>query len=226
MTTAKRSTVAIVLCVLHGVSFGQTSQPTAADAKYEKMIDERADKIIASLDLDAEKASAVKSILLTHYRNLNAWDAEAGPKLKSLQADLNAATKSGDPATADRVKAEIAGVRGTKRPMHDQFVRELVRVIPFTKVNAIKDAMTYGNLHLRLGIMEKLNLTDEQHTEIRDMLVATRELAMDAGTSDEKAKMFLETVGRISLRVLTPEQNAALKSLQKKPASKPAATTP
>ena len=220
-----RRCIAVAAFALYaGFAIGQTSQPAEADADYAKMIDERADKILAPLALDADKAAVVKPILLKHYRDLRAWDADAGLKLKALQIDLAAATKTGDTAAVDRLKAEAAGVRGTKTPMHEQFIRDLVRVIPFTKVNAIKDTMTYNNVQLRAGIMEKLDLTDEQRTEIRDMLVATREQAMDAGSSDEKAKMFLETVGRISLRVLTPEQNAGLKALQKRPSSKPAAS--
>lgn len=215
---------AAVLLACSAMSVAQ-SQPADQDAAYTKMIGERADKILQSLNLDAAKHAAVKAVMLDHYRYLRAWDDSNTPKLKELSAQLNAANKAKDEHASDSLKEQIAGVRGTKVPEHEQFIRDLVKLIPFTQVNAIKDGMTYNYVNTRMGIMEKLGLTSEQRTEIRDMLVATREIAMDASTSEEKHKLFGETLGRVSLRVLTPEQNAELEVMKGKPRKTPTTAT-
>ncbi|MGC4033141.1 MAG: DUF3826 domain-containing protein [Tepidisphaeraceae bacterium] len=225
MTKAKLSVAMLFVCA--SLAMAQ-SAPADKEAAYAKMIDERADKIMQPLKLDDAKRAVVKAIMLDHYRYLRQWDDANAPKLKELNSLQNEAIKAKDPAKVDALKEQIAGIRGTKSPEHEQFIRNLVKVIPFTQVNAIKDGMSYNYVNTRMAIMEKLGLTPEQRTEIRDMLVATREIAMDAGTSDEKHKLFGETLGRISLRVLTPDQNAELEVMKGKPRKTPttAATKP
>src|SRR6476620_5111703 len=69
-------------------TFGQsTATNTEQEAAYTKTINQRAEKIVATLDIkDAAKASKVQSIIADQYRNLNNIHADRDSQVKAVKA--------------------------------------------------------------------------------------------------------------------------------------------
>lgn len=191
-----------------------------ADAAYTRTINQRADKIVATLGVtDTNKAVRVRDIIAGQYRDLNKIHEARDAQIKASKE------KSGDDKQA--ANAAIQTVRDETKPkldkLHGEFLSLLSAELSPEQVDKVKDGLTYGVLPLTYGVYLKMypELTAEQKAQIKAWLTEARELAMDGSTSDEKHAVFGKYKGKIN-NYLSKAGYDAKKAEQnlKKPAAK------
>ncbi len=168
-------TMLCVLCAAQAIAQEPAVDP---DPAYTKVINERADKIVATLKIeDAADALRVRDLIAGQYRALSVVHAARDAK--------------------ERNEAEVASELST---LHRKFVAQLEAQLTPEQVEAVKDGLTYGVVPITYrGYLELLpDLTAEQKIQLKANLLEAREYAMDAGSSDEKHAWFGKYKGRIN----------------------------
>ena len=169
---------AIAICYsLDAPARGDGSAPPAstATAEHLRVLRERAEKIVAPLQLeDSKHAERVAAVIAEQYRRLGEIHDAAGDDAPADPAELDA--------------------------LHRRFVARLAAELTPAQVDQVKDGMTYGVVSVTVNAYGELlpGLTDEQRREIRAQLLEAREYAMDAGSSDAKHAIFGKYKGRIN----------------------------
>lgn len=166
-------------------------------AKYVKAITERADKIVATLEIaDAKKAEAVRNTIRDQYSNLNDIYIIRDAKLKATK-DKNADNKvERDSAIAKQNRATEASLA----KLHKKYIGKLASNLNDSQIEKVKNGMTYNVLPITYKAYQEqiLTLTDEQKKQILIWLTEAREHAIDAESSDKKHAWFGKYKGRIN----------------------------
>ncbi|CAG5068958.1 hypothetical protein DYBT9623_01691 [Dyadobacter sp. CECT 9623] len=169
----------IVYLVMLFVSLKAYSQNSAQEElNYAKTLDQRASKIVNTLEIaDSAKYNRVKSLIVNQYRELNA--IHEGKKAK-------VGTE------------ETAASRLTL--LHSEYLKKLSAELTSEQVDAVKNGMTFNVLAVTNKAYQDMipSLQPDEKTQINTWLVEARELAMDAGSSEEKHQIFGKYKGRIN----------------------------
>jgi hypothetical protein len=177
---------------------GQEKKLTAIEeAAYTKTINQRADKIVATLSIaDSLKAIEVRNIIAGQYRDLNKIHTERNDKISKA--------KKGTTSDKEAVAAQVSKIeeKSTKelRKLHTKYLANLSKKLSVEQIEKVKDGMTYGVLPITYkGYQEMiLTLTSEQKAQILAWLTEAREYAMDAESSEKKHAWFGKYKGRIN----------------------------
>jgi len=198
-----------------------TNVVTDAEAAYTQEINRRAEKIVATLGLaDSAQAAQVRAMIAKQYRDLREIHDARDAKIKSAKGGSGPTTKA---AVEAEIKSATDAADTSLRQLHGEYLSRLSGELSPEQVEQVKDGMTYGVVPLTYGVYLKMypNLTDEQRQKIKDWLVEARELAMDAGSSQEKHGWFGKYKGRINnyLSAAGYDAKAAEQNLKKADAS-------
>lgn len=172
-------TLAVIFPVLlaYGMALTRAEEPTV-DPQYLQVTNQRADKIVATLEIaDAAESLQVRDLVAGWYRTLSKiHDARDAKSLTTEQA----------------AEQQLAA--------HRRFIAQLETRLTHEQVDKVKDGLTYGVAPLTYRTYQELlpQLTDEQKREILANLLEAREFALDAGSSDEKHAWFGKYKGRIN----------------------------
>ena len=177
---------------ISSITLSQTNVKSVdAEAAYTHTINERAGKIVATLNIaDSVKAIRVRNIIANQYRSLNhiysTRDA-AGTKVNSGNAKLHPT------GLEEATKVNLDN-------LHNIYLENLSAELSPAQVEQVKDGMTYGVVQVTYkGYQEMIpTLTEEQKRQIYTWLIEARELAMDAASSDKKHATFGKYKGRIN----------------------------
>jgi len=190
-------------CMLAFVAFSalataqSNTQQTDKEQAYIKVIDQRAQKIVATLDIkDAAKVKRVEDIIATRYHQLNDWQNEEEAKVKAAKAE-NTSDKAALKAQINSYqKEEDAKIDSS----HKDYISALSKELTAQQVDKVKDGMTYNVLPITYkGYQEMIpDLTEKQKAQIFAWLTEAREHAIDAGTSEKKHWWFGKYKGRIN----------------------------
>ena len=185
------------LIVLMGMfsALGQSSAPANSDTAYNRVVTERAAKIVAALNLsEPSKSARVQERIAQQYRDLNAIHERRKEAIKNRIETAPPATKA---AEKEKLESEIAS---ELKMLHTDFLAHLSADLNSQQIDQVKDGMTYGVLPITYqGYQAMLpDLTEEQKKQILAWLTEARERAMDEGTSKEKHAMFGKYKGRIN----------------------------
>ena len=190
------------LCLLAFILFftGAIAQRTGERADkeqaYLKVIDQRAQKIVATLEIkDAAKAERVKDIIASRYHQLNNWQNDEDEKVKAAKSHVY--DKSAFKAqVALYQKEEDVAIDSS----HSEYISALSKELTPQQVDKVKDGMTYNVLPITYkGYQEMIpDLTEKQKAQIYAWLTEAREHAIDAGTSEKKHWWFGKYKGRIN----------------------------
>jgi hypothetical protein len=173
------------------------SQPSDSETVYTKSINDRAEKIVATLGIDdAKKSARVRDLIAGQYRTLrdihDARDAKLAQAKESPGGDRTIAEAWVKVArdTADR-QLDAA---------HRRFIARLSTELTPEQVEKVKDGLTYRVVPITYKRYLELlpTLSEEQQREILANLIEAREYAMDAGSSEEKHAIFGKFKGRIN----------------------------
>jgi hypothetical protein len=185
------------LCLLvFTASFSPLLAQNGADTAYQRVIHERAAKIVAPLAItDAAKAGRVVEVVAKQYMQLSAIQEERDAAVKAAKA-------SGDEKTAidSRVKAITEQAEAHISVLHTQYLAGLAAELTPAQVDAIKNGMTYNVLPITYTAYQDMlpGLTEAQKTQILAWLTEAREHAMDAESSKKKHEWFGKYKGRIN----------------------------
>lgn len=167
------------------------------DAAYTRTINQRADKIVATLGIpDPSRNERVKNIISNQYRNLNAIHTSRDLKIKSAKEKASG-NKKGFDAQIKTVEDEAnAGLE----KLHKVYLSALSLDLTPGQVEQVKDGMTYGVVPITYnGYLAMLpDLTNKQKEQILFWLVEAREQAMDAESSEKKHGWFGKYKGKIN----------------------------
>ena len=183
------------LLLLWDVGLAQETSPE--DSQYVRVTNERADKIVAGLELkDSDKELRVRNQIAKFYRDLNAIHGKRDADLKSANA-LN----KDEPRTREAAFANVRSESEAKQfRLHYAFLGTLGSELYGNQIDHVKNGLTYDVVPKTLQQYLKLHpkLTPEQQRTIHRLLLEAREYAMDSGSSDEKHAMFGKFKGRIN----------------------------
>jgi hypothetical protein len=186
------------LLVLSSNSFGQTSlsEENKEDA-YTKVLTQRADKIVKTLEISEEdKYKRVSNVITQQYRAINQHHEELKNKLKlSKEKFLGNFEKISEEATAIETDANHQ-----LKKLHEVYIATLSQDLNAQQIEKVKDGMTYGVLPITYKAYQEMlpGLTDVQKTKILTLLTEAREHAMSAGSSDKKHGWFGKYKGKIN----------------------------
>lgn len=181
-------------CVaLIGPAWADAPQMSDTEAAYTRTISERADKIVATLDIANASAKArVQSAIAKHYRDLRGVSDASDAQIKALKAQ----------PIVDKIAIQTAQSEAkiAVEARHKEFIGQLLADLSPVQVDSVKDGLTYGVVPLTYGVYLQMlpNLTDAQKAQIRAWLYEAREYAIDGGSSGEKHGWFGKYKGRIN----------------------------
>ncbi|MGM9507364.1 DUF3826 domain-containing protein [Larkinella sp. GY13] len=185
------------LIVLIGAfsALGQSSATANSDTAYNRVVIDRAAKIVATLDLsEPAKSLRVREHIAQQYRDLNTIHERRKEAIKNRIETAPTATKLAE-------KEELEGeITGELKILHTEFLTRLAADLNSQQIDQVKDGMTYSVLPITFkGYQAMLpDLTEAQKKQILAWLTEARERAMDEGTSKEKHAMFGKYKGRIN----------------------------
>ncbi len=175
----------------------QNSESPDAEAAYLKTIQERADKIVATLELsDGAQKTRVRDLIAQQYRDLRAIHDPRDAAIKAAKTKFADDKK----ASAEAVEAVQAKARNQLAELHTNFLAKLSRELTPAQVDQVKDGLTYGVVQVTYNAYMKMypDLSAKQKDQIRSWLIEAREIAMDQGSSREKHAVFGKYKGRIN----------------------------
>lgn len=182
-----------ILSVLFFISLCYVNAQTAAvDTAYLRVVNQRADKIVATLGVTKEKeATKVRDIISKQYQDLNRIHEKRDAELKKAKEENS---------SAEDIKKIQSETESALAKLHQSYLSQLSKHLKEEQIEKVKDGMTYNVVPITYkGYQEMIpTLTEDQKKQIKLYLVEAREHAMDAGTSDEKHKWFGKYKGRIN----------------------------
>ena len=115
---------------------------------------------------------------------MRGWHHENDSKLKAAKSDTNA----------------LVQILSSLKQLHNEFIVKLSEDLTPSQIEMVKDKMTYNKVKVTFdSYCHNLpNLTEAQKDKVLGFLKQAREEAMDAGSSDEKSKIFRQYKGRIN----------------------------
>lgn len=173
------------------------STTAAAEAAYNRTIQERADKILATLEItDGAKAQGVRKTIISQYKSLRIIHDARNAAVKQAK-EKNPEDKA---ATAAAVGRVFADAKTKLDQLHQSYITALQTNLTPAQVDKVKDGMTSGALEAAYNeyLKQFPALTEEQKTKIHDWLVEAREGAMDGGSPNERHAVFGRFKGKIN----------------------------
>lgn len=187
-------------------TFAQNEKPSSkpavaqagdTEAAYTRAIESRTVDILKALELrDAAKSARVHDVIMAQYRALKAWHDANDARLK----ELNKKGGGPDKEQVSQGREQIAKIQATLKTLHDQFIAKLSADLTRAQVEEVKDKMTYNKVQVTYKAYCETtpSLTDEQKARILELLKEAREIAMDAGSAEEKSAVFRKYKGKIN----------------------------
>jgi len=170
-----------------------TAQDKESETRdYRKVANERADKIVGSLQIaDQVKALKVRNLIADQYSNLNQIHGARDKKIEQLKSK-----KASD--------LKIANVRrdtdGKVAKLQSTFLGSLSTELNTQQTEAVKDGMTYNTVPLTYNnyLLMLPYLSKEEQGRIWTFLTEARDHAMNGGSSKEKHAWFNKYKGKIA----------------------------
>lgn len=182
------------LCLLIFVSvmLGSALSAEPRDSAYVRVISDRSEKIVVTLDLpQGEARSSVKELLMNHYFALN--------DIYEMRDSLSGVLKS-TPSSGLTREGIVSAVDAKLYRHHNAFVYGLMLWLTPDQIEQVKNGLTYNVLNVTYDAHIEMipTLTELQKRKIYCWLVEAREYAMDAESSNKKHEIFGKYKGRIN----------------------------
>ncbi len=176
-----------VFMLVANTAMGQTNDK---EASYEQVVMQRAQKIVAALQLpDSIQFTRVSGRVAQQYLGLN-----------TIHEALKTAKKALTAPSEEKVKQLEADANAQLAQLHANYLADLSKDLTPAQIDQIKDGMTYGVLPKTYRAYQEMlpDLTEPQKTQILAWLTEAREHAMDAESSEKKHAWFGKYKGKIN----------------------------
>lgn len=185
--------IAILVFLWAGTAHAQDD-----DSAYVAVVNQRAARIVDGMDMkEGPTREAVIECIAGQYRALNRLHGAEEAALAALEEALGGASRE----TLAAAKATVrAGISAEISALHVAYVARLAALLGPAQVEAVKDGMTYGVMPGTYAVYREMlpELNQVEMVQIRTWLMEARELAMDAGSAEEKHRVFGRYKGRIN----------------------------
>lgn len=184
------SVLLFLLCASASVVAQTTKTAKEEQAGYKQVLQERAAKIVQSLEISSDsKSTKVRELIASQYFDLNTIQTKRDEQLKSI-GNSNPAKTAAIKNSAD---LEL-------KKLHTKYLSKLGRYLSQAQIEKVKDGMTYNVVPLTFAnyLLQTPYLTQAQQDKIKGLLIEARELAMDGSSSKEKHAWFGKYKGKIT----------------------------
>ncbi len=171
------------------------AQP-AADKEYLSIVNGRAHKITALLDIsDSAKFYKVRDKIAKEYLEIKQVDDQRSKATAAVKAQ-----KIGKESMDVRLKKVNDAAEKKRTILNKRFVQSLAKDLSKEQIDRVKDGLTYNVLPTTYKAHLDMipSLKEEEKKYIYDALYEAREHAMAAGSSDAKHGWFGKYKGRIN----------------------------
>lgn len=184
-----------VLCI--NPVTAQKKASVTKDTAYIRVVNQRADKIVATLGItDASRSLRVRDIISKQYQDLNVIHGERDNLIKEVKNN----PASDKEVIAGKVKAIETKYDVRLKKLHKQYLSKLSKQLTQEQVDQVKDGMTYGVMPITYkGYIDMIpSLKEHEKAQIKAWLIEAREIAMDAESSEKKHFWFGKYKGKIN----------------------------
>ena len=167
------------------------------DSSYIKTIYNRAEKILKNIDIkDSVKYKNLKDIIASQYFKLNEIHNAHNNAINEMKEKYKDNNELKD-SLIENIKTKTLL---NQFKLHNSFLANLYTELSFSDVEKIKDEMTYNVMNKTYNVYLLMipGLSEDQKKFIKKNLWEARELAMDAGTAEEKHGIFGKYKGKIN----------------------------
>lgn len=168
-------------------------------AAYLQVVRERAARIVDTIELEEAETrrDAVITVIANQYRDLNDLQEAEEQALEDLQDSLSGVSQQAYDSAAVAVRMSLSN---ETHLLHYAFIGRLSALLNPAQVDAVKDGMTYSVMPRTFIVYQELlpEMTEEQRIHVHSLLAEARELAMDAGSSKAKHRVFGKYKGKIN----------------------------
>lgn len=179
--------------------------------------------VFKSLELTEEQNQQVREIMKSQRQAVQNWRKENEGKMRQLRQKLREAKKDGNDEAAADIKAEMEKLATSRKELHENLMKRLGDVLNEKQMDKVrqwfkqaqgkcKDKMRASNKPRIKQMMDKLDLTDEQKSKMKDIHAETRKKLEAAETRQAKGEILRESMKKME-EVLTPEQLEKLKKM-------------
>ena len=189
--------IVLLVSILLGSTEGFTQNNAQEQLAYEKTLDQRATKMLAPMQLiDSAKYNEVKAMIVAQYKALNQVHEEKATQIaaEKKKGDIEQSAKEAN------LKSIEDAADNRLMILHKEYLARLSSKLNDNQVNEIKNGMTFGVLPVTVKAYNDMipSLKEAEKKQILTWLTEARELAMDAGSSEEKHRIFGKYKGRIN----------------------------
>jgi len=160
------------------------------EAMYNASVEDRTLKIMQALAMtDSAQSNRVHDIIIAHYHALRARD-------EAIEDELGDTPRG----SAEWQSQRMAMFSIMSQPLHDKFVAALAKDLTPAQLEIVKDKMTYGKVEFTYNAYCEIlpGLTEADKAKVMELLKQAREVAMDGGSSADKAAIFQEYKNQIN----------------------------
>lgn len=184
------------ICISTTIFASDVSDDRAA---YLQVVRERATRIVDAIELgDAEtRRDAVIAVIANQYRDLHDLQEAEERALEDLQTSLLELSQQAYDSAAEAIRLSL---RNETHLLHYAFLGRLSALLNPSQIDAVKDGMTYSVMPRTFVVYQELlpEMTNEERILVHSLLAEARELAMDAGSSKAKHRVFGKYKGKIN----------------------------
>ncbi|MDR2917303.1 MAG: DUF3826 domain-containing protein [Tannerella sp.] len=184
--------IGIILLVAFGCSVSSQNE----DTEYLKVLAERSEKIVKTLNItDSEKHNRITKTLTNQYKLLGEINDDFNHKIKVAKEEIKDNTK------LEQKNKELYEEKNAKLyNLQCEFIGNLSANLTNDQIESVKDGMTYG---VRMVTYKSYNemipaLKEDEKRQIYAWLTEAREHAMNASSSKDKHGWFNKYKGRIN----------------------------
>jgi AcrR family transcriptional regulator len=171
-----------------------------ADAAYTRVIAQRADRILAPMNLtDPARRDRVQAVIMRFYRELSELHDARDGAIAAVRGQPNLPA----PAADAGARAIREAVEREQLALGHAFTGWLAAELTPDQVVAVKDGITNGVVAVTWNAYMRMlpDLADEHRRFIMAQLAQAREHAVTAGSSEGRHRVFGRAKGRINNRL-------------------------
>ncbi|MFP4107424.1 MAG: Spy/CpxP family protein refolding chaperone, partial [Phycisphaerae bacterium] len=177
-------------------------------------------KLLNGLDLTEEQQKQVKQIVETHTQAVENFHKENREKHRACMAEMKKAAQAKDREAMQTARGKMKGLMGKRMELHENLMKQLGDVLTEEQMEKVKSTVQQHRRGGRRGMMamgalRRLDLTDDQKTEVKKIMAAAGEAVQKAEKPEEKREARQAAWEKIKTDVLTDEQRKKLEEMRK-----------